>query len=188
VPVTAVLDACVLYPARVRDLLLSLGAAPLFRPIWSNAIHEEWITNVLSNRPDLTRAQLERTRYLMNQAFPDALVRGFEPIISTFTLPDPGDRHVLAAAIYARADLIITTNANDFPAGLLDAHRVTAMHPDLFVDYLFAVDEDEALTAISKMRNRLRSPSMMPQQFIESIEKVGPSQTAHRLRANSSRI
>jgi hypothetical protein len=102
----ALLDSCVLYPARHRDLLLSLAAAGLFRPIWSNIIHEEWITNLLANRPDLTRAQLEAARGAMDRAFPAASVSGFESLIPALSLPDPGDRHVLAAAIHARAELI----------------------------------------------------------------------------------
>jgi hypothetical protein len=142
--IAAVLDACVLYPARLRDLLLSLAAADLFRPIWSDMIHEEWITNVLTNRPDLTRRQLDTTRDRMNQAFPDALVRGFEPIIPTLTLPDSDDRHILACAIYARADLIVTINLTDFPLDALIPQAIAAAHPDAFVDYLFAVEEERS--------------------------------------------
>jgi len=117
--IPALLDSCVLYPARLRDLLLSLAAAGLFRPIWSDSIHEEWMTNVLANRPDLTRAQLEATRRAMDLAFPAALVSGFEGLIPALNLPDPDDRHALAAAVYARAELIITVNLSDFPKAAL---------------------------------------------------------------------
>lgn len=185
---TAVLDACVLYPARLRDLLLSLAGADLFRPIWSEIIQDEWIRNVLANRPDLTRGQLERTRDLMNRAFLAASVRGFEGIIPTLTLPDPDDCHVLASAIHAHADLIITINLNDFPPAALGAHGILPAHPHPFVDYLFALDEDEALASIAKMRRRLRAPSMTPKEFIESFEKAGLIRTASRLRANVNRV
>ncbi len=186
--ITAVLDACVLYPARLRDLLLSLAAADLFRPIWSDTIHEEWMANVLTNRPDLTRGQLERTRNLMNRAFPSASVQGFEPIIAKLTLPDPDDRHVLATAMYARAHLIITINLNDFPPAALRAYGIAPAHPDQFVNYLFALDENGALAAIAKARRRLRAPSMTPTEFIESIEKVGMLLTASRLRNKAARL
>jgi predicted nucleic acid-binding protein len=186
--IAAVLDACVLYPARLRDLLLSLAAADLFRPIWSDMIHEEWISNVLTNRPDLTRHQLERTRDLMNRAFPNALVWGFEAIIPSLVLPDPDDRHVVASAIHARADLIVTINLSDFPAAALMSNGITAVHPDTFVDYLFELDEDKALAAIAKMRRRLQAPSMAPAEFIESIEHIGMVLTASRLCNNATRI
>jgi hypothetical protein len=124
----------------------------------------------------------------MNQAFPDALVRGFEPIIPTLTLPDSDDRHILACAIYARADLIITINLTDFPPADLVPRAIAAAHPDAFVAYLFAVEEEEALAAIAKMRNRLRAPSMTPQEFIESIGQVGMPLTASRLRSSLTRI
>ena len=96
---TAFLDASVLYPAPLRDLLLELAVADLYRAKWSDTVHEEWITPVLRNRLDLTRAQLERTRDLMNAHVRDALVTGFKQLIEILALPDPDDRHVLAAAI-----------------------------------------------------------------------------------------
>jgi predicted nucleic acid-binding protein len=178
----ALLDACVLYPAQLRDLLLSLAAADLFRPKWSDMIHEEWITNVLANQPGLIRAQLEKTRDVMNQRFLDALVRGFEPLIPRLTLPDPNDRHVLAAAIESGADVIVTANLKDFPPTALMPHGIAAAHPDDFVDHLFDFDEDEAFAAVARMRGRLRAPSMTPKEFIESIEKAGLPRTAVRLR------
>ncbi len=186
--ISALLDACVLYPARLRDLLLSLAVADLFQPKWSEMIHEEWITNLLANRPDLTRGQLQAAGDAMNGAFPDASVRGFEPLMPTLVLPDRDDRHVLAAALHARADLIVTINLKDFPPTALIPYSIEAAHPDDFVEYLFDLDEDEAFAAIAKMRNRLRAPSMTPKEFIDSIEQVGMPQTASRLRNSAPRL
>jgi len=93
---TAFLDASVLYPAPLRDLLLELAVADLYRAKWSDAVHEEWIRSVLRDRPDLTRAQLERTCDLMNLHARDALVSDFEDLIDVLKLPDPDDCHVLA--------------------------------------------------------------------------------------------
>jgi predicted nucleic acid-binding protein len=116
---TAFLDACVLYPAPLRDLLMELAVADLFRAKWSTQVHEEWIEAVLAERADLTRERLQRTRTLMEAHVRDALVSGYEELIESLDLPDPDDRHVLAAAIRGRADLIVTANLKDFPADRL---------------------------------------------------------------------
>lgn len=105
---TALYDACVLYLAPIRDVLMHLALADLYRARWTNAIHDEWIRSVLKDRPGLTRAQLERTRDLMNAHARDALIRDFEDLVPSLSLPDPDDRHVLAAAIRGRADVIVT--------------------------------------------------------------------------------
>lgn len=73
---TVLFDACVLYPAPLRDFLLNLACSGIFRARWSNEIHDEWIRNLLISRPDLTAAQLQRTRELMNHAVPDSIVSG----------------------------------------------------------------------------------------------------------------
>jgi hypothetical protein len=86
-----VFDACVLYPAPLRDLLMWLATAGLFRARWSEEIHAEWMRNVLADRPDLQRAQLERTRALMDAHVEGSLVTGYAPLIETLELPDPQD-------------------------------------------------------------------------------------------------
>jgi PIN domain len=104
----AVFDACVLYPASVRDLLLRLALTDLFRARWTDRIQDEWIGAVLKQRQDLTRSQLGRTRDLMNRAVPDCLVTSYESLIDGLHLPDPNDRHVLAAAIRCQAGVIVS--------------------------------------------------------------------------------
>src|SRR5438094_5200959 len=121
---TVVLDACVLYPAPLRDLLLWLAVIGLYRPRWTEAIHQEWMENLIRERPDLSRDRLDRTRNLMNQSVPDCLVSGYEELIASLALPDPNDRHVLAAAIHAGAESIVTYNLSDFPAVTLATHGV----------------------------------------------------------------
>ena len=102
---TAVYDACVLYPAPLRDFLIRLGLSGRFRARWSAQIHDEWKRNLLLHRPDLTAEQLNRTSALMDRAIPDALVTGHEELIVGLTLPDIDDRHVLAAAIRCNASV-----------------------------------------------------------------------------------
>jgi hypothetical protein len=93
--VVAFLDASVLYPAMRRNLLMHLALRDLFQAHWTDRVHEEWITALLRNRPDLTAAQLARTRRLMDENVDDALVTGYEHLIGKLTLPDPDDRHCL---------------------------------------------------------------------------------------------
>jgi len=133
---TALFDACVLYPAPLRDFLMRLALTDLFRPRWTEQIHDEWIRNLLQNRSDLTAEQLQRTRTLMNSHVRDCVVTGYEPLIDGLTLPDPDDRHVLAAAIRTRASVIVTCNLKDFPQEVLGPLGLEAQHPDEFITHL----------------------------------------------------
>ncbi len=78
----AVLDAYVLYPAFLRDLFMRLTVRFAFQPIWTEDIYDEWMRNVLKNRPDLTRAQLENTRLLMNRYGRDCLTPDYRSLIN----------------------------------------------------------------------------------------------------------
>jgi hypothetical protein len=89
-PFVVLYDACVLYPAPLRDLLMWLGLSGRFRAQWSAPIHAEWKRNLLKNRPDLTEEQVDRTAALMNQAIPDALVTDYDALIPGLTLPWTG--------------------------------------------------------------------------------------------------
>ncbi len=130
---TALYDASVLYPSDLRNLLMHLALTGLFRAKWSSDIHEEWISALLRNRPDLTRTKLERTRMLMDLHATDALVTDYQHVIPGLQLPDANDRHVLAAAIRARADVIVTINLRDFPPEALASFGIEAQHPDEFI-------------------------------------------------------
>ncbi len=112
---TALHDARVLYPATRRDFLMSLAETNLFRARRTDRIHDEWMRNLLADRTDLTRQQVERTRQFMDAAVPDCLISGYEDLIAALELPDADDRHVLAAAIRGRVDVIVTLNLKDFP-------------------------------------------------------------------------
>ena len=119
-------DACVLYPAPLRDLLLRLAMVDLFRARWTETLLDECFRNLAKNRPVLQPAQLTRTRELMNAHVLDALITGHETLIPSLTLPDPDDRHVLAAAICGGVEAIITYNLTDFPAQVLKTYGIEA--------------------------------------------------------------
>ncbi len=180
---TVVYDACVLYPAPLRDLLMHLALTDAVRARWSEAIHDEWTRSVLDDRPDLTREQLERTRTLMNAHVRDSLVEGYESLIPGLTLPDPDDRHVLAAAIRAGASLIVTFNLGDFPDAALAPYGVEARHPDDFVSQLLDDAPGLVCTAAKRQRESLKKPPKSVEEYLAILERLGLAQTAARLRA-----
>ena len=129
---TAVLDANVLYPALLRDVLLSLADADLYSVKWSVHIHDEWTRSLLRDRPGMG-VQIAAAAQAMEDAIPDCLVSGYEHLIEGLKLPDPDDRHVLAAAITGHAAAIVTWNEKDFPREVLDPFGIEVQTPDEFV-------------------------------------------------------
>lgn len=182
---TAVYDACVLYPAPLRDLLMHLALSDLFRAKWTNDIHDEWIRNVLKARPDLTPEQLERTRTLMNSHVRDCLVTGYEELIPALTLPDPDDRHVLAAAIRSGSDVIVTYNLKDFPSDVLGKYGIEAQHPDEFIMYLVDLAPNVVCAAVKRQRQNLKNPPKTVEELLDALEQQSLPQTAGTLRVYS---
>lgn len=185
---TALYDANVLYPAPLRDLLMHLALTGLFQARWTQAIHEEWIRSVLAARPELTRARLERTRDQMNVAIRDSLVEDYESLIPSLTLPDADDRHVLAAAIHSRADVIVTYNRKDFPPDTLALYGIQADHPDEFVNHLLDLDLDLVCAAVQQQRADLHRPPYTAAQLLDTLERQGLTQTVARLRPLTDRL
>jgi predicted nucleic acid-binding protein len=179
---TALYDACVLYPAPIRDVLMHLALTDLYRARWTNQIHEEWMHALLANRQDLTRAQLERTRDLMNAHVRDALVTGYEELIPSLTLPDPDDRHVLAAAIRGRADVIVTYNLKDFPVESTKPLGVEAQHPDEFLTHALDLAPGIVLEAIKRLRRSLAKPPVGIDDYLATLERQELSAFVSKLR------
>jgi predicted nucleic acid-binding protein len=178
---TAVYDACVLYPAPLRDLLMELALTDLFRARWSAEIHKEWMRNVLKNRPNLTESQLLRTKAFMDANVRDALITGFESLIPSLELPDDNDRHVLAAAIRCSADVIVTFNLKDFPSDYLLNFDIEAQHPDDFILYLLDFYPVQVCSATEKVRQRLRKPPMNHENYLANLLRQGLPQTVSRM-------
>lgn len=182
-PFTAVYDACVLYPAPLRDFLMGLALTGRFRARWSTLIHAEWTRSLLAARPDIRPEQLDRTVALMNAAVPDALITGYEALAVALDLPDPGDRHVLAAAIRGGASVIVTFNVRDFPPAALDPFGIEAQHPDDFAEYLFNLDPAAVVQAARAQRARLVDPPLDIDRFLDVLRRQGLVQTATSLEA-----
>lgn len=179
---TALYDACILYPAPLRDLLMQLAMTDLFRARWTDEIHEEWIRNVLKNRPDLTREKLNRTKDLMNSHIRDCVITGYEWLIPSLKLPDPNDRHVLAAAIKGNCDVIVTMNLKDFPESVLGEHEIEAKHPDEFIADLIDMKHIAVAKAAELVRKRLKEPTKSEDEYLETLLMQGLPVTVSRLR------
>ncbi|CAA7612196.1 putative toxin-antitoxin system toxin component, PIN family [Magnetospirillum sp. SS-4] len=178
-----VLDACVLYPAPLRDLLMQLTLADLFRARWSDQIHEEWISNLSANRPDLTRDRLETVRNLMNAHAWDSLVSGHEPLINLIHgCPDPDDRHVIAAAYHCRANAIVTFNLKDFPDAALAPYGLEAIHPDDFIRSQLDLDLARVLESVRTCRERLKNPPKAIHDYLDTLEAQTLPKTVAELR------
>lgn len=184
----AIYDACVLYSAPLRDLLMHLALTDMFRAKWTDRIHEEWIRSVLKNRQDLTREKLERTRDLMNLHARDCLVEGYEYRIPSLTLPDPDDRHVLAAAIQAQADAIVTLNLKHYPDSVLQPHGTNAQHPDDFVTSLIVIDESAVCSAVRQHRKSLQKPPKTVKEYLETLECQSLPKTVMALSEDQRRL
>ena len=178
---TAVLDACVLYPAPLRDLLVELAYRKLIEARWTAEIHEEWMRSLRANRPDIDPRRLERTRAMMDRVR-GCLVTGHIDLIPALTLPDPDDRHVLAAAIHSGATIIVTKNLKDFPQGTLDDHNIKAQHPDLFLLGLLNADEDAFCSAVKAVRQRLKNPPKTAEDYFRTLEQQELARAVERLR------
>ena len=154
----------------------------LFRAKWTEAIHEEWIGSLLKNRPDLTRSQLEWTRLQMNTHAEGCLVTNYEDLIPSLELPDQNDRHVLAAAIRAGADVIVTSNLSDFPRDTLAKFGIEAQHPDQFLTHLLDLAPNVVCAAAKRQRQSLKKPPKTVAEFLETLEATGLAQTVAGLR------
>lgn len=180
--VTAILDANILYPAPMRDLFVRLAQAGLFHARWTEMIHDEWTRNVLKDKPDLSAERVARTRNLMNGAIRDCLVSGFEDLIDSLTLPDANDRHVLAAAIRSRAEVIVTCNLKDFPIVTLAMFNIRAQHPDEFLIGLLDAAPDNVCAVVRRQREALKSPPKSAEELLSTFEMVGLPRSAMQLR------
>lgn len=178
---SVIYDACVLYPAPVRDLLMQLALTDLFKARWTYHIHEEWIEALL-RRGKYDRKILERTRDLMDASVRDAKVFGYENLIEALVLPDPDDRHVLAAAIKSGANAIITFNLKDFPGDVLAKYDIEAIHPDEFIFYQIGLAPAIACGAIRRQRESLKNPPKAKDEFLAILQKQQLPQTVSVLR------
>lgn len=178
-----VYDANVLYGNTLRDLLIRLAMTGRFQAKWTNRILDEMERNLLANRPDIPAEKLTRLRSLMNTAVRDCLVEGYEPLVEGLKLPDPGDRHVLAAAIKAKAQVIVTSNLRDFPPEHLTPWDIEAASPDDFVLDQINVDGRVVWACAQQIADSRVTPPETVDDVLDALEKAGLVESVASLRA-----
>lgn len=175
-------DACVLYPAPVRDLLIRVALTRIVRARWSERILDECFDNIREHRPELSQESLARTRELMCDAVPDCLVTGFEELMAGLALPDADDRHVLAAGIRAGAQAIVTFNLKDFPGNVLTTYGIEAKHPDEFVLECIDLSPGTVVRILTEQAECLRNPPVRLPELLDTLRSQGLVQSVARLR------
>ncbi|MES1260200.1 MAG: PIN domain-containing protein [Acidobacteriota bacterium] len=169
-------------PPPLRDLFIRLAQTGIVRARWTETIHDEWVRNVLRDNPQIPAERLARARSLMNEAVRDCLVHGYEDLINSLTLPDPNDRHVLAAAIRGGAEFIVTCNLKDFPGEMLARFDIEARHPDDFLLSLIDAAPGPVCSALKRQREGLHNPPRTADELLVTLESLGLPQAVARLR------
>lgn len=161
----------------------------LYQVRWSDRIHYEWIEAVLRHRPDIRREQLERTRALMERNSPGSIVAEYHDIEAQLKdLPDPGDAHVIAAAVKGGAQAIITHNLRHFPQPVLSAFGLVAQYPDDFLCELFARNPGTFCTAVRLHRTSLIKPPKTVEEYLFTLRQQGLEKTATLIQESGQPI
>jgi predicted nucleic acid-binding protein len=182
-PFIAVYDSNVPYPNTLRDLLIRLAQAGIVQAKWTDQILDEVVRNLAKNRPDIGEDKLAVLRERMNAAIADVLVTGYEPLIDSLNLPDPDDRHVFAAAIKSKAQVIVTDNMKHFPTDALAAWDIEPKRPDDFVLDQIDLDARVVYACVQQIvDSRKRRPETI-EDVLTQLERSGLTESAAALRA-----
>ncbi|HXG78021.1 MAG TPA: PIN domain-containing protein [Methyloceanibacter sp.] len=177
---SALFDSNVLYGARIRSLLMEFAMSGLFRARWSADINREWIAAVHA-KTGIELDRLQNVADCMERAVPDAIGSGYEVLIPGLTLPDPKDRHVLAAAIRCGASVIVTFNDEDFPRETLEVLGISTRHPD---DFILDIEDISPGTLIEAARadiDHYVNPKLTVEEYVSDLAAAGVPKTAARL-------
>lgn len=170
---SAFLDACVLVPIALADTLLRLAEAGLFRPLWSDQVLDEVVEAIEMIHPELASGQARLRADAMQTAFEDARVADWEELVAGISLPDPDDRHVVAAALQGRADTIVTANTRDFPSEVLKPLGLEVQHPDGFLLNQLDLEPDLTIATLHRQAAATRRPAITTRMLLEHLSKCG---------------
>lgn len=178
---TCVLDTNVIYPINVRDLLFWFAYHELYTPKWSQQIFNEW-KKVMLNK-EVPENEADKRIHKAQLAFPDALVKNYESLIEGLDLPDPKDRHVLAAAIKVNADLIITNNLKDFPKEYLTQFGLSAKTADDFITDIIDLNPKTAIRAFRDLVLNHTNPDLDEYQILDRFRNNGLKDSANYIHS-----
>ncbi|KEJ87812.1 PIN domain-containing protein [Sulfitobacter donghicola] len=181
-PFVVVLDANVLFPFRVRDVLLTFAQEGLFRARFTDEIFDEWTRNLIKLKPGLEESVRQQDTIIRHE-FEECFVTGYQPLIAGLSLPDEDDRHVLAAAIRCSAQVIVTENHKDFPVEVLEEYGVETLGADDMLANTFDLFPQRGARALRKVRERYRNPPMTSSEFLFDLTKCGLSKLSAAARA-----
>ena len=178
---TCVLDTNVIFPLWTRDLLLWFAHHDLYTPKWSKHIFDEWLDVMI--RKGISESEAITRTERVNQAFPDALVQNYEPLIQTLELRDEKDRHVLAAAIKINASLIVTNNLKDFPTDYLSSFGLSVKCADDFFTDIIDLNHDTSIKAFRDLVLNKKNPPYDEFEVLDIFRKNGLKDTANYLHS-----
>ncbi len=169
----ALLDACVLVPPVLREVLFAVAGQGLFTPLWSPRIAEEWVRAAgrTEGAASETIARGEAAR--LAAGWPGSVVAHHPDDEAALWLPDAADKHVLAAAVAGAAELIVTFNLRDFPRRALEPHGLRAQHPDAFLMDLWLDNADLVAAAAASVRQEAERLSARPQDLRALLKRAG---------------
>jgi predicted nucleic acid-binding protein len=176
-----VLDTNVIYPLWIRDLLFWFAHYDLYTPKWSQNIFDEW--DEVMKRNGISEIERNKRITVVNEAFPDAMVENYEPLIQMLDLPDEKDKHVLAAAIKTNANLIVTNNLKDFPVEYLASFSLSAKSADDFLTDIIDLNHETRIKAFNDLVLQKKNPSLDKYQVLDIFRKNSLKDTADYLHA-----
>lgn len=172
------LDANVIYSITLTDVLLTLAEHDLFLPLWSPNVLQEAQEAASRTLPDAAQQAFRKRLIMMDQAFPESSIHVEESEWSQFDLPDPDDRHVLAAAAQGQADALATRNIKDFPQKLLDSFSIQVITPDDLPCVLLRRNPEATASAIHELIDSRHRPPINIPDFAKRLERSGATQFA----------
>lgn len=172
------LDANVIYSITLTDVLLTLAEHDLFLPLWSPNVLQEAQEAASRTLPDAAQQAFRKRLIMMDQAFPESSIHVEESEWSQFDLPDPDDRHVLAAAAQGQADVLATRNIKDFPQKLLDSFSIQVITPDDLLCVLLRRNPEATANAIRELIDSRHRPPINIPDFAKRLERSGATQFA----------